>query len=77
MAFIGVYISPDPKYFRLIAGLFLVITSFFMIIREYVRQEEPALKPMPFAAGLFIGSYLGTAKHAKLKYSYSALCDHP
>jgi uncharacterized protein len=35
MAFLGSYIKLSPKYFTLIAGLFLVLSSFLIIRRNY------------------------------------------
>jgi len=59
MAFLGGYLTLSPKYFKLIAGLFLVVASFLLIIREYVKQTETTIKPMHVAYGLTIGSVIG------------------
>ena len=59
MAFLGGYISLNPKYFKLIAGLFLVIASFSLIIREYIKPLETTTKPMHLTYGLTIGALIG------------------
>jgi uncharacterized protein len=59
MAFLGGYIKLSPKYFTLIAGLFLVVSSFLIIIREYFKPSEESIKPMHFSYGLSIGSLIG------------------
>lgn len=59
MAFLGGYIKLSPKYFTLIAGLFLVVSSFLIIIRKYLIPSEESIKPMHFSVGLSIGSLIG------------------
>lgn len=59
MAFVGGYITISPKYFRLIAGLFLVISSLLLIIRAYNKQLPTPTKQMPFLYGLIGGSLIG------------------
>jgi uncharacterized membrane protein YfcA len=59
MAFLGGYLSLDPKYFKLIAGLFLCIASFLLILREYLKPVEKANKPMHLTYGLTIGTVIG------------------
>src|SRR5450759_4880835 len=59
MAFLGGYVSLNPKYFKLFAGIFLVVASFLLIVREYVKHAETTTKPMHIAYGLTIGSVIG------------------
>jgi uncharacterized protein len=59
MAFLGGYISLNPKYFKMFAGIFLIIASFLLILREYVKRTESTTKPMHMAYGLTIGSMIG------------------
>jgi uncharacterized protein len=59
MAFIGGYITISPRYFKLIAGLFLVISSLLLIIRAYYRPLQKPVVQMPFVYGLIGGSLIG------------------
>lgn len=59
MAFVGGYITISPKYFRLIAGLFLVISSLLLIIRAYYKPSQTSTEQMPFVYGLIGGSLIG------------------
>jgi uncharacterized membrane protein YfcA len=59
MAFIGGYITLNPKYFKLIAGLFLVVASILLLVREYSRSEASEIKRMPLPYGLGIGAAIG------------------
>jgi len=57
MAFVGGYTTLNPKYFRLIAGLFLVSAAVLMVMRR--NSMENAIKKMPFQYGLGIGGVIG------------------
>ena len=59
MAFVGGYITISPKYFKLIAGLFLVISSFLLIIRAYYKPSKITTRQMPLSYGLIGGSCIG------------------
>ena len=59
MAFIGGYITLNPKYFKLIAGLFLVIAAFLLVLREYSRSKDKEIKKMNLQYGLGIGGAIG------------------
>ncbi len=59
MAFLGGYITLNPKYFKLIAGLFLVISAVLMMVRQNSRSGGSAIKKMPFHYGLGIGGAIG------------------
>ena len=59
MAFIGGYITISPRYFKLVAGLFLVISSLLLIIRAYYKPSQTTAKKMPFVYGLIGGSLIG------------------
>jgi len=59
MAFVGGYITISPKYFKLIAGLFLVISSLLLIIRAYYKPSQTTTEHMPFVYGLIGGSLIG------------------
>jgi uncharacterized protein len=59
MAFIGGYITLNPKYFKLVAGLFLVIAAILLVVREYSRSKEFEIKKMHLPYGLGIGGAIG------------------
>jgi hypothetical protein len=59
LAFLGGYISLNPKYFKLIAGFFLLLASVLLIMREYTKSKESETKTMPVMYGLGIGSVIG------------------
>jgi hypothetical protein len=58
-AFVGGYVNISPGYFKLIAGLFLILASVLMVTREYIRKPEEPYKQIPLIAGLLIGSTIG------------------
>lgn len=58
-AFLGGYLTISPKYFKLIAGLFLICASALLIIKQYSKQHEIDLNKMPTIMGLIIGSIIG------------------
>jgi uncharacterized protein len=59
MAFIGGYITLNPKFFKLVAGLFLVIAALLLVVREYSRSKETEIKKMHLPYGLGIGGVIG------------------
>lgn len=59
MAFLGGYISVSPKYFNLIAGLFLIVSSFLLLVKEYFSSEDSSQTEMPLFSGLILGSVIG------------------
>lgn len=59
MAFLGGYISISPKYFKLIAGIFLIASASILIIREYVKPSSTTTKTMSLYWGLSIGAVIG------------------
>jgi uncharacterized membrane protein YfcA len=58
-AFLGGYLTINPKYFKLIAGIFLVCASGLLLVREYAKNHVTDLKKMPTTLGLLIGSIIG------------------
>lgn len=58
-AFIGGYITVPANYFKLIAGIFLVVSAFFLLLREYLTTKENGEEKMPFYAGTILGSVIG------------------
>jgi uncharacterized membrane protein YfcA len=59
MAFLGGYLSISPKYFKLIAGLFLIFSSILLLVKEYFRRGDSTLVKMPLLSGLILGSVIG------------------
>ena len=59
MSFIGGYITLNPKYFKLAAGLFLVIAAILLVVREISRSNEIEIKKMQLPYGLGIGGIIG------------------
>jgi len=58
-AFLGGYISISPKYFKLVAGLFLVASAILLILKTLIKPKEIEPKPIPLIYGLSIGSLVG------------------
>lgn len=61
LAFLGGYLSISPKYFKLIAGIFLIISAILLIIKTYIKPKQSEPRTMPIAYGLIIGSVIGLA----------------
>jgi len=58
-SFLGGYLTLSPKYFKLVAGLFLIFASVLMFIREYSSIKENYYKKMSKSSGLLIGLIIG------------------
>lgn len=58
-AFLGGFITISPKYFQLIAGMFLIISALLLIIKTKIKPAQSESKPIPIAYALFIGSIIG------------------
>ncbi len=60
LSFMGGYLTISPKYFKLIAGLFLIFSAFLLFFKTYLNaKENRKTKQMPFAYGLILGSIIG------------------
>jgi uncharacterized membrane protein YfcA len=59
MAFFGGYISLNPKYFILIAGMFLVLASVLLFVRGNSKSDASEIRTMPWWYGLGIGAFIG------------------
>lgn len=59
MAFLGGSLSVSPKGFKIIAGLFLLISSLLLIIRTFYNINQTSIKRMPFEYGLIGGALIG------------------
>ncbi|OGH95894.1 MAG: hypothetical protein A2039_03205 [Candidatus Melainabacteria bacterium GWA2_34_9] len=58
-AFIGGYLNIDEKIFKIIAGIFLIISSILLILRRYIIKNSNNIKKMPKLAALIIGAAIG------------------
>lgn len=57
-AFLGGSLSLEPHYFKVFAGVFLIVSSVLLVGKEYVKpQGEPG--KMPLYAGLILGAVIG------------------
>jgi uncharacterized membrane protein YfcA len=59
MAFLGGYLPISPEFFRLIAGLYLIVASILLLGNEYFKKPETSVKQMPLTFGLITGSFIG------------------
>lgn len=59
LAFLGGYISISPKYFKLIAGIFLIISALLLVVKTYIKPIQTTTRQMPLTFGLIIGSIIG------------------
>lgn len=59
MAFIGGYISISPKYFKLVAGCFLLISAHLLVIKQYIKPPSESPREMPLQWGLVFGAMIG------------------
>lgn len=58
-AFLGGYLTVPSNYFKLVAGIFLIISGGFLLLREYMKSNGDEQKEMPFYAGSILGSVIG------------------
>jgi uncharacterized membrane protein YfcA len=59
LAFLGGYISISPHYFKLLAGIFLILSAFFLIVKEFISTPVTPIKSMSLFGTLSIGSVIG------------------
>ena len=59
-AFIAGSLHLKPDYFKLCAGIFLVLSSVALLTKGFIKQtENQTTKKIPWAAGLSIGGVIG------------------
>lgn len=58
-AFLGGYLNVEEKLFKILAGVFLIISSILLIVRGYIKNNSDEIKKMPKTAALFIGAAVG------------------
>ena len=58
-AFIGGYITLNPVYFKIIAGIFLIISAILLLVKTYIRRPNTEIKPIPIYLCLLIGVIIG------------------
>lgn len=60
MAFVGGYLSLEPDYFKLMAGIFLMLSAVMLLVREFARPAGASVvRPMPLGVGLALGAVIG------------------
>jgi len=59
MAFLGGYLPVSPKFFKLAAGIFLIVSSILLLVKEYINNPESPAKQMPLTIGLITGACIG------------------
>jgi hypothetical protein len=60
MAFVGGYLSLEPDYFKLMAGIFLMLSAVMLLVREFARPAGVrGVRPMPLGVGLVLGAVIG------------------
>lgn len=59
MAFLGGYLPISPRFFKLLAGLFLIVASILLLAKEYFKKPQTPTKQMPVIFGLIIGLFIG------------------
>jgi uncharacterized protein len=58
-AFLGGYLEIEVKYFKLLAGFFLLFSALMILLKPYLKQKEKPTGKFPLALGLFLGSLIG------------------
>ncbi len=58
-AFIGGYITINPIYFKVFAGIFLIISAILLVFKTYIKPLNSEIKPIPFYLCLLIGVIIG------------------
>lgn len=59
MAFLGGNLPISRSYFKLAAGLFLIVSAFLLIFKQFLKAKDDPVKKMPLAVGLGLGSIIG------------------
>lgn len=59
MAFIGGYVAIPPKYFKLIAGIFLIISAIILFVKEFIKTEKNTTQSLPLIWKLSLGAIIG------------------
>jgi uncharacterized membrane protein YfcA len=59
MAFIGGYITISPYYFKLMAGVFLIVSAILLLAKEYVKPNVKSILIIPRYGLLLIGGFIG------------------
>lgn len=60
IAFVGGAMQLDPKLFKLLAGIFLLLSALMLLGKNYlVKPKDEAPKEIPLVPGLSIGAVIG------------------
>ena len=58
-AFLGGYLELEVKYFKLLAGFFLLFSAVMLLIKPYLKQSEKPSGKFPIGLGILLGSLMG------------------
>lgn len=59
MAFVGGAITLEPKYFKLAAGIFLMLSALLLVLKEFIKPQTETVRLMPIWIGLVLGALIG------------------
>ncbi|MBL7856324.1 MAG: sulfite exporter TauE/SafE family protein [Cyclobacteriaceae bacterium] len=58
MAFVGGYLTIDVYWFKILAGLFLILSGILLLVRQWLKPAENIRNP-PLVGSLLIGAVIG------------------
>lgn len=58
-AYLGGYLQLPPTYFKLLAGIFLMLSAILLLKKTMQEDQALALKPMPDSQRIFLGALIG------------------
>ncbi|MBL0017701.1 MAG: sulfite exporter TauE/SafE family protein [Bacteroidetes bacterium] len=59
MAFLGGYLKVGPEYFKLFAGIFLIVSAIMLVAKQFIQNKDAPTKVMPIWVGLLLGAVIG------------------
>ncbi len=59
LSFLGGQTDLSPKYFKLVAGIFLIISSLLLLMKQFIKPRETQIREMPRYLALGLGSVIG------------------
>src|SRR5688572_24913334 len=58
LAFLGGYLKLDPYWFKMAAGIFLIVSACLLLVKSYLKQKE-SIAPIVWPAALLVGAAIG------------------
>ncbi len=58
MAFVGGYLKVDPQWFKIFAGIFLLVSAVLLIGRQFIKPSDK-INTISLPVGLVIGAIIG------------------